>query len=160
MFVNAHFDVEFFHQLLDGIEAVHGFGGNGRQIQLASELESFSRPGFVPGDANHAVIHSLYLVLDEFVFDLLNDFVGKIMAEFYGWFGLAQFLAWEKLDGFSAGLGGFLDGLENGEVIEGPSLTSNDEAANFILVRIGWCAVDWMNGTDHHSGYRDDGEGP
>ena len=134
MVVKADLDVVFLDQLLDRIDGVHRFRGDGVQAHGLGELEDLAGLGLVFGNAHHAVIHRRDLAGGELVFDLLDGLGRGVVVPLHIGLLLAQLLAGIELDDFAAGLGGLLDGFKHGEVVEGIGLAADEEPAGLAVL--------------------------
>ena len=101
---------------------------------LLGELEDLAGPGFVLGNAHHAVVHRLDLAGGQLVLDLLDGLGRRVVVPLHIGLLLAQLLAGIELDDLAAGLGGLLDGLEDGEAVEGVGLAADEEPAGLAVL--------------------------
>ena len=136
--VNPDADVVFLHELLDEIEVIHGLGGDAVEAHRLRELKDLPRRRLVLGDGDDAVVDRTDLVLRELGLHLSDDLgrgivVPRVLLGQLVFLG--QELAGIKLDALPARLGGLLDGLEDGEAVEGVSLAADGETVDFGLVR-------------------------
>src|SRR5208282_3616997 len=127
--VKSDVNVILLYQLLDGINRLNRFGGNTVKAHGFGKLEDDARLGLVFGNLYHAVIDRGDLAFGQLGFDFLDYLRRGVVVPGDTRILFAEFLAGIKLNHLAAGLGGFLDGLEYGKVIERIGLAADGKPA-------------------------------
>ena len=130
---------EFFNE----VDGVRGFGGDGVKAHAFGEVEDLAGLGFVIGDAHHAVVHGFEAVVFEFGLEFGDHVVHPRRGVVHLQVAVfaAEPLAGIKFNDLAAGRGGFFDGLEGGEVVEGVGLAADGPAVDLVFVGDGGLAA-------------------
>src|ERR1043166_879875 len=111
----------------------HVLGRDGVKIELFRELKNPPPFRIIQG-ADDAVIDRTKTVFGELRLDLRDDLVGRVVIPLHAGLIGAELLPGIKLDDFGAGLGGFLNRLEDAEPVERVSLAAEGEPADFAIL--------------------------
>ena len=102
--MKTHLEIIFPNQLLDGINRLNRFGGDGIQPQRFGERKNLAGLRFVAGNADHAVVDCCDSGCGELVFDLLNRFGRSVVVPLDAGFLRAKPLVGVELDNLAAAL--------------------------------------------------------
>ncbi len=125
--VVAHFDIELFHELFDGVDCVGGFGVDDSDSEFFGELKHLSAFCFVLVELDDSDSDRSDVVFFEDGFDGGKAFGRNAGSCFLVGERGGDDLAWEKFGSFQTRRRGFLAGLFEGEFSEGVGLGSKSE---------------------------------